>query len=102
MPFNPRSLENLRPAKKGDVRNPEGHNGWTKARMNVKRILEADSESLASVLVDVARKGDVNALKLALSPFLPDRIEVTGADGGPISFADLAKKAAEEPPDDVA
>jgi hypothetical protein len=68
-------------AKKGEVRNPKGINGWTKARQRVKEVLEEHSEDLITALVALAEDGDIQALKTALGPLLPPQqaeVEHTG------------------------
>jgi hypothetical protein len=71
-------------------------NGWTKLREKFRERLEQDLEDLQDVLITVAKTGDVQALRLALGPVINLRaIELSGSDGAPLNFADLARKALE-------
>ena len=88
-----KSRANLKPVKKGEVRNPKGINGWPEARKVVEDILSAESGDLAEVLVRIAKRGDVQALKLALGPLAPTRLEVSGPDGRALSFETLVRSA---------
>jgi hypothetical protein len=83
--------------KKGQpALNPSGRNGWTVLREKYRDRLAEDSEQLVDVLIAVAKNGDVQALRLALGPILNTRaIELSGTDGVPINFAELARKAQE-------
>ena len=86
--------ENLIPAKPGEVRNPKGINGWTKARERVAKALEDNADSMVQALVELANEKDTNALKLALGPLLPE-VKTKVEHEGTVSFVDLAKKATE-------
>lgn len=63
--------ENLVPTKPGEVRNPHGHNGWTKARERFKQALIDNSDDLSAVLLALAKKGDMAAMKMAAGALLP-------------------------------
>ena len=108
MGHHPNSLRALREhgPKKGDpprnrVVDPKTGevyyaNGWSKLREKFRARLERDVEDLQDVLIAVAKTGDVQALRLALGPILDMRaIELSGADGVPINFAQLARMAQE-------
>ena len=64
MAIHPNSLANLRPAKKGEVRNPRGENGATKSREREALILRTlntleelhDEELRQGALEAVARQ----------------------------------------------
>jgi hypothetical protein len=93
---NPASLANLRPPKPGEVRNPKGINGWTKLQERAREQIGADSEAMVAKLIELAKDGDVQALKLALGPILNiTQLEATGGDGAPLNFADLTRRASE-------
>lgn len=62
---------NLKPATKGEVRNPSGKNGWSSARERVRDALVLKADDLAAVLIEMAERGDTQALKLAMGPLLP-------------------------------
>ena len=94
---HPNSRANLRPARKGEVRNPAGVNGWSKMRELAREQIGGDQESMLAKLIELANEGDVQALRLALSPVLSvHQIELAGRDGGPVelTFSELSKKAA--------
>jgi hypothetical protein len=94
--MHPNSLANLRPAKKGEVRNPRGANGWEKLRAGARDQIAVDAEELLAKLIELAKEGNVQALRIVLGPILNvQRIEATGEDGAPISFVDLARRARE-------
>lgn len=82
--------------KKGEVRNPTGINGITKARMQVGEVLAKNAPKLVQVLVELADKGDVQALKLALGYALPAQPQEVQHSGG-VSFTweNEAKKSDE-------
>jgi hypothetical protein len=83
--------------KPGAVANPEGVNGWSKLRDRYRARLAQDSDALANVLIQLAKEGDVQALRLALGPIIDVRsLELSGPDGDPINFIELARKAQEE------
>ncbi len=72
-------------------------NGWSELRQKYRHRLVQDVEDLQDVILAVAKKGDVQALRLALGPILNMRaIELAGTDGTPINFAVLARKAQED------
>lgn len=80
--------------KPGQSGNPEGINGWSKLRERYRERLQQDSDSLTNVLIKLAQDGDVAALRLALGPIVDVRsVELSGPDGAPINFAELAAKA---------
>ena len=99
MGVHPNSLKAIAPykRKKGQpALNRSGRNGWTVLREKYRDRLAEDSEHLFDVLIEAAKTGDVQALRLALGPILDMRaIELSGADGVPINFAGLARKAQE-------
>jgi hypothetical protein len=83
--------------KPGQSGNPEGVNGWSKLRERYRERLEQDVDGLVNVLIKLAQDGDVAALKLALGPILDVRsLELSGPEGAPVSFIELARKAQEE------
>jgi len=80
--------------KPGEVANPEGVNGWSKLRDRYRERLEKDVDGLTNVLIKLAQDGDVAALRMALGPIIDVRsLELSGPDGAPINFAELALKA---------
>jgi hypothetical protein len=82
--------------KPGTSGNPEGINGWSKLRDRYRERLVQDSDRLVNVLIQLAQDGDVQALKMALGPIIDIRsLELSGPDGSPINFAELALKANE-------
>jgi hypothetical protein len=104
MGVHPNSLKAIAPyrRKKGQpALNRSGRNGWTVLREKYRDRLAEDSERLVNVLIELAMNGDVQALRLALGPILDVRaVELSGSDGAPLNFADLARKACEiEEPD---
>src|SRR5690348_4080797 len=87
MPVNPKSLKNLKPPKKGEVRNPKGKpKGVEHSKTRLKRLLELTqkmknpvtgkeenftiAEQMDLALIAKARKGDVLAYREIL-----DRLE---------------------------
>ena len=73
--------ENLVPTAPGEVRNPTGINGWTKARARFKDELIANSHDLSKVLISLAKKGDMAAMKMAAGALLPtieNKVEHSG------------------------
>lgn len=87
--------------KPGQSGNPEGINGWSKMRERYRILLDADLEDLSKELIRLALDGDVPALALALKPILNvSAIELTGTDGAPINFIELARKAQAEAKDE--
>jgi hypothetical protein len=80
--------------KPGQSGNPSGRNGWTVLREKYREQITPDVQELTQVLVDIAKTGDVQALRLALGPIVDVRaIEVGGPDGAPINFIELARMA---------
>lgn len=70
------------PIKPGEVRNPKGINGWTKARERIRQLLAESGEDLFEVAKRIALTGDDKALKLLLGPLLPAqevKVEAEGA-----------------------
>jgi len=106
MAVHPNSLKAIEPSKrkKGQpALNRTGRNGWTVLREKYRDRLEPDVADLQDVLIEVAKTGDVQALRLALGSILNTRaIELTGTHGAPINFGALARKAHQndEPGDD--
>lgn len=89
-----KSLANLRPSKKGEVRNPKGINGWSKMRERYRDRLSKDMDMLADVLIAEAKSGNLTALRAALGPVIDVRsLELSDPHGEPIDFAGLAAKA---------
>jgi hypothetical protein len=83
--------------KPGEVRNPTGRNGWTAMRERYQIALDERLDKLTETLLTLAAEGDVQALRLALGPVVDVRsIELSGPDGAPINFMELAAKAKEE------
>jgi hypothetical protein len=80
MAVNPKSLANLRPARPGEVRNPEGHNGATYHR-EAERLLDEmlaelkEGRTRAEAIIDrvmiEAEKGRPWAAKLIFERALP-------------------------------
>ena len=86
--------------KPGVSGNPEGINGWSKMRDRYRISLDKRLDSLSEVLLKLAEDGDVQALALALKPIINvSAIELSGPDGSPINFIELARKAQEEAKD---
>jgi hypothetical protein len=82
--------------KPGVSGNPKGVNGWSKLRDRYRARMEVEVDTLINVLIKLAQDGDVAALRLALGPIIDVRsIELSGADGEPVTFIELARKAAE-------
>ena len=96
---HPNSLKAIAPykRKKGQpALNKSGRNGWTVLREKYRDRLGEDVDTLTDKLIELAMEGDVTALKLALGPIIDVRsIELTGTDGAPINFAQLARMAQE-------
>jgi len=87
--------------KPGVSGNPEGINGWSRMRDRYRSLLDKDLENLSEVLIKIALEGDVQALSLALKPIINiSAIELTGSDGAPINFIELARKAQKEAKDE--
>lgn len=59
------------PVKPGEVRNPKGVNGWTKARQRVREMLAEEGADIMEVAAGLAKAGDSQAIKLLLGPLLP-------------------------------
>ena len=99
MAVHPNSLKAIAPykRKKGQpALNKSGRNGWTVLREKYRDRLGEDVDVLTDKLIEIAKDGDVQALRLALGPILDVRaIELSGGDGPPINFAGLARKAQE-------
>ena len=69
------------PIKPGEVRNPKGINGWTKAREAVRDALSRDASDLFVAAVRLAKAGDTQALRLLLGPLLPEIKQKIEAEG---------------------
>lgn len=82
--------------KKGEVRNPRGVNGITRAREQVGQILAKAAPELARVLRDLAKEGDVQALKLALGHALPAQPQEIRHEGG-VTFGWLGEEKPQHP-----
>ncbi len=81
------NVQNLKPIKPGEVRNPKGINGWTKLRERARQKIEDEQDDLMKVLFELAKAGDVQALSLALKPVLNvNQQEHSGADGEPLEI----------------
>lgn len=84
---HPNSRANLKPNRGGEIRNPQGINGWTKMREKARISIESDQEALVDVLKRLALDGDVQALRLALGPLLnQSKLELGGSEDGEITF----------------
>ena len=95
-PNSQRAIDPYKRKKGQPALNSTGRNGWTALREKYRDRLEQDVGDLQDVLIAVAMTGDVQALRLALGPILNMRaIELSGSDGAPINFAELARKAQE-------
>ena len=80
--------------KPGQSGNPDGINGWTKMREKYRKSLDVKLTEITDVLLDLAEGGDVQAIALALKPIINvSAIELSGPDGAPVNFIELAKKA---------
>ena len=87
--------------KPGESGNPEGVNGWSKMRDRSRVSLDKRLDELSETLIQLAADGDVQALALALKPIINvSAIELTGTDGSPINFIELARKAQREAKDE--
>lgn len=88
---------NIKPATKGEVRNPQGINGWTKARARAAEVIAEHADDLLGAALELANEKDVNALRLLLGPVLNiKQHEHSGPDGGPINFSQIARLAKED------
>ena len=73
-----------RPFKPGydPRRNQAGVNGTTKARARIEALINANSEDMVEVLIQLAKSGDVQALRLVTQHLLPalprQAIEMSG------------------------
>jgi len=82
-------------------RNPTGRNGWTAMRERYQLALDDRLDKITDTLLELAENGDTQAIGLALKPLLNVSLhELSGPDGSPINFIELAKKAQEEAKDD--
>ena len=52
-------------------RNNEGVNGTTKARARIEALINANADDMVEVLIQLAKSGDVQALKLVIQHLLP-------------------------------
>ena len=77
----PRTPPKGRPIQPGEVRNPTGANGWTKARERVREILAECGPDVLQVMERLAKSGDVQAAKLILGPLLPPQETKTTHEG---------------------
>ncbi len=72
-----------RPFTRNDPRrNQAGINGTTKARARIEALINANAEDMVEVLIQLAKSGDVQALKLVTQHLLPalprQAIEMSG------------------------
>jgi len=75
-------------------------NGWSKMREKYRLGLDVRIDEITAVLFQAAVEGDIQAIALALKPIINvSAIELSGADGAPINFIELARKAQEEKDD---
>jgi len=60
--------ENMRPAKKGEVRNPTGKGGWSMSIRTLcrKTLTEQDGQAVVEMLSKMAKGGDVKAIQLLI------------------------------------
>ena len=111
--MNPKSLANLKPAKKGEVRNPTGKKGPTGLRAFLRYELETrapdkvwaalqaqgfakgkdakgvNAKAIAKILTIKALQGNLTAIKMITDITelpLKQEVELTGADGGPLQI----------------
>jgi len=83
--------------KPGQSGNPEGRNGWTVMREKYRQDLDKKITEITEKLLDLAANGDIQAIALALKPIINvSAIELSGPDGAPVNFIELAKKAQEK------
>ncbi len=77
-----------RPFKPGydPRRNQAGINGTTKARARIEALINANSEDLVEVLIQLAKSGDVQALKLVTQHLLPALPKQAIEMSGEVSF----------------
>jgi hypothetical protein len=73
VPNNPKAIENLRPPKKGEVRNPTGRNGFSNEfrTMLAKTATEQDFVDITNKILELAKKGNVDAIKYVLDKTYP-------------------------------
>lgn len=76
MAINPRSLQNIKPPKKGEVRNPTGRNGFSNEfrTMLAKAATEEDFVAITETAIRLARAGNTDIIKFILEKTYP-RIE---------------------------
>jgi hypothetical protein len=96
-----RSLANLKPWKPGQSGNPSGRPKNDVAREIAQAIFEENREALYEAFGKAALSGNAYTFKeLAERAFgkVPDKVEMSGPDGGPISYeqARLATLTTEE------
>jgi len=129
MPVTPKQIANLKPAKKGEVRNPLGGKTHNSLEVKLKRLtneelaeiggilLRGDVEGLrkmskaqkgvpvikawtAKIIITSYDKGDHGPWETVLNRFagrIPQPIQHTGANGGPMTFAQYAQLSSENP-----
>lgn len=106
MPVNPKSIENLKPIQKGEVRNPKGKEPGTKNRatlfskwldmpVKVKGLddIETDGTVEDRLVIAIIKKGiedgDVNAAKEALDSVYgknSDKVQHSSDPDAPVIF----------------
>jgi hypothetical protein len=90
-------LKNLKPIKKGEVRNPKGINQYTGLRAIRERalkVIDKNFDDLSEKAVKMAKAGEPQMLKFLLQAGYEVRaLQVLDDDGIAIDFAELAKKA---------
>ena len=90
-PLTERQRENLRrhAFKPGHdpKRNNDGVNGTTKARARIEALINASADDMVEVLIQLAKSGDVQALKLVTQHLLPAMPKQAIEMSGGISFS---------------
>ena len=85
------AAKNLKPAKKGEVRNPTGRNGWSRLNERLGETADKEGPAVYRKMLQLAKDGDVQAARLVLGPALVQQIEEEGIAKAVRTFADLVK-----------